>query len=110
MWVYVPTGTVNIYPSVQGGGVASITGCTPASATSVKDAWARISCSFTSGASGSFALYALNATNATAGQQFYADSVMVTEGAGLYNYADGSSANWSWNGATNNSASTGPPL
>ncbi len=35
---------------------------------------------------------------------------MVTRGSTLYNYADGTSANWAWNGTANNSTSSGPPL
>ena len=46
------------------------------------------------------------ATNST----FDTDQVMLTQGSTLYNYADGNSTNWVWNGATNNSTSTGVPL
>lgn len=39
------------------------------------------------------------------------DSVMITEGSTLYNYADGSSTNWVWNGIpANNVTSSGIPL
>ncbi len=38
------------------------------------------------------------------------DSIMITEGSNTYNYADGNSAGWEWNGAQNNSSSTGSPL
>jgi len=37
------------------------------------------------------------------------DAIMVTQGPTLYNYADGNTAGWSWNGTTNNSSSTGQP-
>jgi prepilin-type N-terminal cleavage/methylation domain-containing protein len=37
------------------------------------------------------------------------DTVMITAGSTTQNYADGSSPNWIWNGATNVSTSTGPP-
>ena len=40
---------------------------------------------------------------------FYADSLMITAGSSLYGYSDGSTADWVWNGTTNNSTSTGPP-
>lgn len=36
--------------------------------------------------------------------------LMMTQGSTLYNYADGNSPNWIWNGTANNSTSTGPPL
>jgi len=45
-----------------------------------------------------------------AGVPIYYDGVMVTEGSTLYNYADGSSDNWIWNGTANASTSTGPAL
>lgn len=35
---------------------------------------------------------------------------MVTLGTTQYNYADGSTTNWIWNGTPNNSTSTGPPV
>jgi hypothetical protein len=38
------------------------------------------------------------------------DDLMITEGSTLYNYADGSSANWAWTSTVNNSTSTGPAL
>ena len=38
------------------------------------------------------------------------DDIMITEGATAYNYADGNTANWVWNGTLNNSTSTGPAL
>ncbi|MBC7942888.1 prepilin-type N-terminal cleavage/methylation domain-containing protein [Candidatus Saccharibacteria bacterium] len=36
--------------------------------------------------------------------------VIITDGVTPRNYADGSSPNWVWNGTTNSSTSTGPPL
>lgn len=38
------------------------------------------------------------------------DASMVTAGADLFNYADGNSVGWSWNGAVNGSSSSGPAL
>lgn len=38
------------------------------------------------------------------------DDIMITEGSTQYNYADGNSANWVWNGSANSSTSTGPAL
>lgn len=38
------------------------------------------------------------------------DNFMITQGSALYNYADGASAGWMWNGVANNTASTGAPL
>ena len=36
--------------------------------------------------------------------------VIQTDTTSLFGYADGSSANWVWNGTANASTSTGPPL
>lgn len=44
-----------------------------------------------------------------AGDVYY-DSIMLTEGASSYNYADGSTSGWSWSGTVNESASTGPAI
>jgi prepilin-type N-terminal cleavage/methylation domain-containing protein len=48
-----------------------------------------------------------NGSNSTT-DLVYWDSIMLTAGSNTYNYADGSSANWIWNGTANNSTSTGP--
>lgn len=49
------------------------------------------------------------ATN-SANNYVYYDSIMLTEGSSTYGYADGNTPNWVWNGTTNLSTSTGPPL
>lgn len=41
---------------------------------------------------------------------FVVDAAMITETNSVQVYADGNSPNWVWNGATNTSTSTGPPL
>ena len=38
------------------------------------------------------------------------DGFMLTSGTDILNYADGNTANWIWNGTTNISTSTGPPV
>ncbi len=112
IWVYVTAGTVDVRTSAQGAGTGtSNCGSVPSGTTTTKDSWVRLSCQFTTAASGSFAIYVLNSGASTAGMTFYADSVMFTEGTTLYNYADGTYANWIWGNGTgtpNNSTSTGP--
>ena len=39
-----------------------------------------------------------------------ADAFMMTQGSSRYNYADGDTTNWVWNGTANGSSSTGPPV
>jgi prepilin-type N-terminal cleavage/methylation domain-containing protein len=44
----------------------------------------------------------------SAGSTLDTDCLMITEGSTAYSFADGSSPNWVWNGASNSSTSTGP--
>jgi len=48
--------------------------------------------------------------SAIVGQTLDFDSLMITQSPSLPSYADGSSPNWVWSGATNSSTSTGPAL
>lgn len=48
--------------------------------------------------------------NPSSGNGVLITQVMITEGTTNYNYADGSSTNWVWNGTANSSTSTGPAL
>ena len=45
-----------------------------------------------------------------ASSTYDATGVMATQGTTQYNYADGDSPNWIWNGTLNASTSTGPPI
>lgn len=47
---------------------------------------------------------------AVVGQTVDFDGLMITEGASLATFADGSSPDWAWTGTVNNSTSTGPAL
>ncbi len=109
VYVYVPSTTVDITTTIQGGGAAAKGS---AMTTSVKNAWVRLSQSFTTGASGSGSItfYVLNKVNTTAGMVFWADGAMITQGTSIYTYADGSSPNWTWSGTANASSSSGTPL
>ena len=44
------------------------------------------------------------------GATVFIDDVMITTGTANYAFADGDSPGWIWNGASNASTSTGPPL
>ena len=54
--------------------------------------------------------YFAGGSGLNAGDVLDIDAAMTTVGSTLYNYADGSSSNWIWNGTPNTSSSTGPPL
>lgn len=112
VWVYVPTGTPDIEISAQGG--ARDTSFTQSGnpKTTVKNQWVRLSSTFkTKPTDGSIVLYVVNDSLGAASQtQFWADSFMLVKGADTYNYADGSSAGWTWDGTTGLSSSRGPVL
>ncbi len=101
---------VRQYPNADGTGtfldVAGSTTSVPA------NTWTRISATttVTAGYNSIGLRLGLTAYMPVAGDTFAADGLMVTQGTTLYSYADGNSANWVWNGTTNNSTSTGPPL
>ena len=110
LWVWVPTNTVSPIVSIQGSGRASATNPAERS-TSLKNQWARLVNTFTTLSSGGITVYVLNSTPTTsAGTQFWVDDVMIVKGTNAANYADGNSSGWVWNGATNNSSSSGPAM
>lgn len=74
----------------------SVTATAPAGATTVTFVWGPYP------SSGSPA--------SIAGQTLDFDGLMISESSTALTYADGTSANWVWNGTANNSTSTGPPL
>ena len=107
-YVFVPAGTVDVQMNVQGSGRASATNPTERIATT-KGSWVRIYNTFTTAPSGQVNIFVLNSAATTvASTQFWIDSAMITEGNQLHAYADGSFANWSWNGTEWRSASEGP--
>lgn len=74
VYVYVPTGSPNVFLSAFG--VAN------GAATAVKDAWARITVTFTA-TNESHLLQVWSATAATAGQQVWVDAAQLDEGSTL---------------------------
>lgn len=72
---------------------------------SLLNQWQRVSTTFTTTTAGTLGVrfYTPNGTS-------YFDAVMLVSGSTLNNYADGTSANWVWNGTAHNATSTGPPL
>lgn len=72
--------------------------------------WIRTNSTITSPSNAAYAYVNLYYPTITTSDNLYIDGVMLTHGSTLYNYADGTSPNWIWNGAPNNSTSTGPSL
>jgi prepilin-type N-terminal cleavage/methylation domain-containing protein len=84
------------------------TGNSPVTAFNAGDV-KRISATVTATGTGKPAVYLLR-SNGSLVTNFDVDGVMQTEGASLYGYADGTTANWAWTGTIHNSTSTGPPV
>lgn len=75
----------------------------------LSNSFQRVSVTFTLAASvGTLEIQARLNTPAS-GVIIWGDGAMCTSGSTVYNYADGNSPNWIWNGSANGSTSTGPP-
>lgn len=86
---------------------------TGATTTSVSGTWHRISITYTVPAGVAYLQPnsdVLNGPNWAAGDTLDGTGLLVTDGSALNAFADGNSAGWAWNGAPNNSTSTGPAL
>lgn len=94
----------NNTPALAGSAVGTVT-------TVPANSWTRLSVSGVAPVGTTWVRLTLYVSGAAwqAGDMFDGDAVMVTSGSTTYNYADGSSSNWIWNGTLNNSTSTGPP-
>jgi len=96
--------------SVQGS-AGSATGTPVAPITLAAGQTGRLSYTHTAASMGGAVAYVLRST--VAAYEFDIDSVMVTEGPTLYEYADGDTKNWIWNGTTpgvGTSTGQGQPL
>ncbi|HEY8992463.1 MAG TPA: carbohydrate binding domain-containing protein [Candidatus Microsaccharimonas sp.] len=72
--------------------------------------WQRVSLTFTAPATtGKIGIQYVHSP-AEAGVVIWGDAAMCTQGATVYDYADGSSTGWTWNGTADNSSSIGYPL
>jgi len=73
--------------------------------------WARVSGTFTTPATQPTNGYAMSILTKgdNLNEVLDTSSWQLTQGSSLYNFTDGNSPNWIWNGTANNSTSTGPP-
>lgn len=84
--------------------------------TPAANAWQRVSVSSVAPANAASVTFvwgpypASGSPTAVVGQTVDFDGLMITEGAALVSFADGSSPDWVWTGTVNNSTSTGPGL
>ena len=105
-WVYTTESSVLMVR--RGSGVSYVAYSKPVT----PNAWTRISQTVTipTGATNFYMDIGWESGNAPSGATLYVDDVMATQGSTLYNYADGASANWAWNGTAHVSTSRGPAL
>lgn len=101
---------IRVQQSNSGGSTTSdLTG--PSSTPQAPNVWQRVVRFFTTGSDTAYVrpkLEFLGLTGAPTGSTFEATAFMMVQGTGLYDYHDGSSSGWSWNGTAHNSTSTGP--
>ena len=105
---WVKTSITNVRMSTRGTGI-TFTSTYP---SVTPNTWSRICHTYTipSGASTFYEDIGWEAANVPDGTTLYVDAIMVTNGPDTYNYADGSSMDWTWNGTANGATSTGPPV
>jgi len=82
----------------------------PTTTTLVPNTWTRINYVFSITGPGTIRMSWLGQGTAVAGSYVDMDAVMLTASTTLYNFADGSNSNWSWNGTEYGSTSKGIPL
>jgi len=73
-------------------------------------AWQRVSINFTSPSNTGIIYIQSRLLSAQSGIDIWSDGAMCAAGSSSYNYGDGSSPGWIWNGSANNSSSIGPAL
>lgn len=86
---------------------------TPGSVSALSaNTWTKLSVSGTAPSTAAYLTLTFYISGSTwnIGDTIDGDAIMDVQGSNTYNYADGNSANWIWNGTVNSSTSTGPPL
>lgn len=81
-----------------------------AKSVSLTSSWQRVSITFTTPATTGVLRVQYRLGSALSGITIQSDALICTEGATDHPYADGSTANWIWNGTAHISSSTGPAL
>jgi hypothetical protein len=110
-WVYsTKAGTITIY--IEGSKVSDGTyaGAGAGTAAIPANTWTKVSGSWTATLGMNVSQAGGYNLNVVAGDIVWFDEFMVTKANSLPNYADGTTANWVWNGTANNATSSGPPV
>ena len=108
LWVRSNTSALSVAPYLEGTSTRTSLGQT-GGGTFVPNTWRRITFSFNMTVTGTVKVGFLTSGTAAAGDYVDMDGLMLTAGTNLYNFADGSSLNWEWQGTEHLSPSNGPP-
>lgn len=104
-------GTTVIYSGRANGAAGAYIGEGYAAKTlTLSGSWQRTSITFTTPANTVTAMVQARLTSPLSGVVISMDGLMCTTGSATYNYADGDSTDWLWNGTAHASTSTGPAL
>lgn len=111
-WMY-STKAGTIQPYIEGSLVSGGTyhgGSGGAGVTIPANTWTKVTGSWTSNANMYVSQVGAYNIQVVAGDTLWFDEFIITKSSAQYNYADGDSPNWVWNGTGGNASSTGPPL
>lgn len=111
-WMY-STKAGAIQPYIEGSLVSGGTyhgGSGGAGVTIPANTWTKVTGSWTSNANMYVSQVGAYNIQVVAGDSLWFDEFIITKSSVQYNYSDGDSPNWVWNGTAGNASSTGPPL
>jgi prepilin-type N-terminal cleavage/methylation domain-containing protein len=110
MWIY-STKAGTITPYIEGSRVAdsTYTGASSGTVAVPANAWTKATGTYTAPMDMRVSQAGAYNLSVVAGDTVWFDEFLIERGDILHNYADGETANWVWNGAADNSTSTGPP-
>ncbi len=77
---------------------------------SLSASWQQVSTTITTTATTGILRVQFRLSAAASGVDIWGDSLICVQGSTAYNFADGGTSGWIWNGTANNSTSTGPAL
>ena len=111
LWVYSTRGgSISLHSEGTKVSDGTYTGCGGGGFTLNANTWTKLSATCTVTIDSYYSGAGAYGLNVQAGDSVWFDEYMVTASSTKYNYADGNSTDWAWNGTPNNSTSTGPPV
>ena len=109
LWIRSTSSSLNINPYFEGSASKTVVSDTGGS-TAPAGTWRRITRTINVTSPGTVKVGFLAANNGTSTDYVEVDAFMLTSGSTIYNFANGSSTNWVWDGGTDSSTSYGLPL